>query len=125
MPVASGIRSTTWAFCSSKTRTAAGYDLSLIHISRAPLELWIELGIAPLDATVDGVQFRMPQRGRATGLVEAPAKSEMTPESRSQTRFIVRELSLIHIWCDAQLDPQLKRGAGFRYRLRGFELEAV
>jgi 2-polyprenyl-6-methoxyphenol hydroxylase-like FAD-dependent oxidoreductase len=28
-------------------------------------------------------------------------------------------------WCDAQLDPQLKRGAGFRYRLRGFELEAV
>jgi hypothetical protein len=28
-------------------------------------------------------------------------------------------------WCHAQLDPQLKTGAGFRYRLRGFELEAV
>jgi hypothetical protein len=28
-------------------------------------------------------------------------------------------------WCDTQLDPQLKTGAGFSYRLRGFELEAV
>jgi hypothetical protein len=28
-------------------------------------------------------------------------------------------------WCEARLDPKFKTGAGFRYRLRGFELEAV
>jgi hypothetical protein len=44
-----------------------------------------------------------------------------TPLWRAELAAIDRGIR----WCEARLDPKLKTGAGVRYRLRGFELEAV